>query len=974
MKFKLNAAAFTVAMSLSSSLVAGQLENTLKGSEHVLLGKDRTIIGLGGYSRFVLTNDEDGQSYLSYGFDNNVAPIAPVAISDQNGTVVLSPEGLGNSGYISIYTYDADQRALWGDEVMDQLAQAVEQGLIFEGHSFEVINGVKSLELYDYSEEESLAQLKITNFQRLVIPQYILDNLQGGWQGPDQIEALTENDPVESDLFEVNQSSLIRVNNFMQKEWALPLYGNVDFYYGTEQASFLDLSGDISDGVGNSQVFHIPFSISYGNKVVSVVSQDYTYKYLPHTISGEDIEAIVKVYEGGELKYVYSNHLVEKKSNTENFAKHLTTTFPFVQHAYINGRYADRYDEDGLLDCDMTFGYVFNADLTMNRGTYCDDRNETISLGDTRWTWQVNEDKHVTMTFVHDTLIWFRNRTWVPLSTDENGFTRVLEYSTWRADFDVNTSFEEDGYLIKPRVNLIKLSDYSQYEDFYANAGLQGDYDGDGVNDSQDTDDDNDGMSDYFENSYSLNHLDASDASDDGDFDGLTNLQESRRGSDPSNGDTDGDGVPDNRDIEPNDPSVTSNQRVIASNYFGDINDDRVWDWYIASQYDNGYELSFYSGMGGEFLKTISLYLEYTDAEIVHLDDINGDGIDEIGLFGFVPFTGENENLRKAQLFVADPVTGERVVVHNWPGNWSDVSFFLANDANNDGIRDVAIQGKFKDGDRPQLFVKDAVSGERLTLHAYPSIYADPVFNWFGDFDNDDVQDIILLGTKSNGKIQARVSSGVDGSKLGSYNFPANYSDISWRSAGDVDNDGIFDFGLLGKRLDDGRVQLFTKSGVSPAGTLGIFSWPSMTDFELFRVKDLNGDNQREFALVGFREETGRYQMIVKDGRDRNNTLSNSGWPDNWDNVSFEYMIDIDRDEARSTEIALLGRRKTNGAWQMAIRSTTGADLGQIELGNEWDSKPGYRYSLSNGVMTMFLYGEANGASITKTITHSFNN
>ena len=112
MKFKLNAAAFTVAMSLSSTLVAGQLENTLKGSEHVLLGKDRTVIGLGGYSRFVLTNDDDGQSYLSYGFDNNVAPIAPVSISDQNGTVVLSPDGLGNSSYISIYTYDADQRAL----------------------------------------------------------------------------------------------------------------------------------------------------------------------------------------------------------------------------------------------------------------------------------------------------------------------------------------------------------------------------------------------------------------------------------------------------------------------------------------------------------------------------------------------------------------------------------------------------------------------------------------------------------------------------------------------------------------------------------------------------------------------------------------------------------------------------------------------------------------------------------------------
>ena len=114
------------------------------------------------------------------------------------------------------------------------------------------------------------------------------------------------------------------------------------------------------------------------------------------------------------------------------------------------------------------------------------------------------------------------------------------------------------------------------------------DYDADGIGDNADTDDDNDGMSDAWEERYGLDPL-ADDAALDADGDGVSNLDEYTAGSDPLA--APGNSAPDAPVIEAVSPAETVplTPVLVTAAYFDPDNDAHFQSqWQISTESDFG--------------------------------------------------------------------------------------------------------------------------------------------------------------------------------------------------------------------------------------------------------------------------------------------------------------------------------------------------------------------------------------------------
>jgi hypothetical protein len=229
------------------------------------------------------------------------------------------------------------------------------------------------------------------------------------------------------------------------------------------------------------------------------------------------------------------------------------------------------------------------------------------------------------------------------------------------------------------------------------------DNDFDGIGNNADSDDDGDGIPDTYELANQLNPLDANDAGLDEDSDGLTNLIEFALGTNINNADTDEDGIADN--IE-NNPLVFD--EVEQTLYSGqlyvlpDMTADGVKELGVLNVNTESSQVSLevLNGKSQASIRTIVWSDSYVDSSIsVHVvDDMNNNGVSEVGLFG-VKDKVNNES--KPQMFVRDLSTGSRVNVFNWPANWKQASAQVLSDMTGDGVAEIGLQGRFKDGQRP---------------------------------------------------------------------------------------------------------------------------------------------------------------------------------------------------------------------------------------------------------------------------------
>lgn len=328
----------------------------------------------------------------------------------------------------------------------------------------------------------------------------------------------------------------------------------------------------------------------------------------------------------------------------------------------------------------------------------------------------------------------------------------------------------------------------------------------------------------------------------------------------------------------------------------------------------------------------------YDDPTLHLLTDINGNSVPEIGVFGV---RNDGLNAGKAQLFARDLSSGQTARVFNWPANWTSVKPMILNDLTGDGIADVAIQGRFQVGRRPQLVVRNGATGASVNTFSYPDLFNDPEFYQHSDVNGDSISEIATFGRiKRNNKIQFKLANGTNpANRLKAYNFPDKWSDVQWIKLDDTNNDGVGDWALFGINKDDNRPQLIVKNGNDPKGALRIFAWSAdLSSPQFFAIPDMNGDGVNEVA-VGGRRSNGRYQFQIKDGTDRNSSLVNHNINLNLSDVSFHLIDDLTADGI--VEIGFLGTND-DGAYVLQVQDGNGTNgtIAQYNFSSLWSAKP----------------------------------
>jgi len=379
------------------------------------------------------------------------------------------------------------------------------------------------------------------------------------------------------------------------------------------------------------------------------------------------------------------------------------------------------------------------------------------------------------------------------------------------------------------------------------------DSDGDDIPDFLDSDDDNDGMSDAFENLYGFDPFLDSDAALDSDNDGLTNLEEFLAGTDPTNSDTDNDGTSDGEDSVPLDPEVGGREKLnndFDGNGLGDIllRHDSTNQWYLYGL-NNDLSIDSFGGVG------LTADDNWQTQAIGHLN--NDDYADVLmrrvtdGMWYQFTLDGNRG------------VTGDVGFVAQLPVK-SDYAFKALADFDGDGLSDVLMRNT--DNGSWWLYRLDGNRGVSSYRGLGITANQDWVFEGVADLNSDGVVDVLLRHQTSNGWYAFHLDN--TGAILSSSGGLGVSKDAAWQlqKLVDMSYDGVVD--LLLQNTDTYAYQVVglntnrtEKASHSYMFTSGI---PQDEHWELQQVADYNQDGKADMLLR--HKGDGRWKGFLLNG------------------------------------------------------------------------------------------------------------
>lgn len=349
-------------------------------------------------------------------------------------------------------------------------------------------------------------------------------------------------------------------------------------------------------------------------------------------------------------------------------------------------------------------------------------------------------------------------------------------------------------------------------------------------------------------------------------------------------------------------------------------------------------------------------------AKVFFISDKDGDGVEDIAFFG------KNRTNGRYQLFVKSGSQPEQLIaMYNWPIKWQQAQILDADDINGDGIRDVGLYATNTFTGVPQISVlSGAVATESLGVFSFPRGRANKQIELFDDVNTDKVDEYGLFSITRKDKPVLFIRSGNDPSvKLEQYNWPANWTNESIVKLPDITADDVGEIGLFGKLKSDGRWQLHVKSGVTRKGVVNIYSWPASFENVTFHViNDITADGIPEFAVLGYNTANEKWQLQIKSGADRT-LVNNVTW--NGDFVAPELFAISDANNNGTIDFALVGKRDNNDAIQVQIKDGINGNL--INSVNVNDlSRPVFSTITQYDKTTLRVTGILNNKPVARTL------
>ena len=369
---------------------------------------------------------------------------------------------------------------------------------------------------------------------------------------------------------------------------------------------------------------------------------------------------------------------------------------------------------------------------------------------------------------------------------------------------------------------------------FPYDASEQLDTDLDGKGNNSDTDDDNDGMSDTFENTYGFNPLSPSDASQDADNDGLSNLREAQLGTLPNNPDTDNDGVSDGDEVQAGtDPTVPATGTSSALRH--DINGDGYGDILFRDDTTRQWSMHFLTNTNAAVTDNVSGMSSVASWQFNGVGDFNGDNYDDVIIRNAVSGQWYIYNFQGASMVSRGYVGLESAAL---------VSVQAVADFNQDGKSDVLLRNV-----QTGAWTLSLIDDKSVTRTLQPPM--SQVVTWgivdAADFDGNGSPDILIRNSQS-GTWYVYLYNGTDISSRGYLTTLTSDKQEEVQGVADFDGDGAND--VLLRHSGTGAWSIAFMNGLTPKSTESL-ALPTGASWQFVAADDYTRDGRADVVLRG---------------------------------------------------------------------------------------------------------------------------